>query len=206
MTAKQSRRSEFDIIATYFEQYRVLRRDVMVGIGDDAAVVKIPDNNELVMSMDSLICGTHFYPDADPVALGGKALAVNLSDLAAMGADPAWITLALTLPEDNPDWLERFSFGLAEAAEHYNVQLIGGDTTRGPLAITIQVHGFIPEGKAIIRGGAWPGDEIYVTGHLGDSRAGLAILQKLLNCQEDHREAQEQPGRHLLEGDEEEAQ
>ncbi len=114
--------------------------------------------------------------DADPALIAHKALASNLSDLAAMGATPAWVSLALTLPSPDEDWLRQFCQGFFALADYYNVQLVGGDTTKGPLSITITVHGFVPQGKALTRSGAESGDWVYVTGNLGDSAAGLALL------------------------------
>ena len=126
------------------------------------------------------MAGNHFLTDIDPVDLAYKALAVNLSDLAAMGADPAWLTLAITLPEVDEPWLEAFSDSLFDLLNYYGMQLIGGDTTRGPLSMTLGIHGFVPAGRALKRAGAKPGDWIYVTGTPGDSAAGLAILQNRL--------------------------
>ena len=123
--------------------------------------------------MDTLVDGVHFPAGTPAAAIGHKALAVNLSDLAAMGAEPAWATLSLTLPESDPDWLADFSQAFFKLADRYQLQLVGGDTTRGPLSVTVQVHGFVPNGQALRRQGAQPGDHIYVTGTLGD--AGLAL-------------------------------
>ncbi|GKX53993.1 thiamine-monophosphate kinase [Leminorella grimontii] len=171
---------EFDLITRYFHRQKDNRKDVRLGIGDDCALLIPPQQNELAVSTDTLVCATHFLPDIDPADLGYKALAVNLSDLAAMGADPAWLSLALTLPEVNEPWLAAFSDSLFSLLDYYEMQLIGGDTTRGPLSLTLTVHGWIPVDKALTRSGAKAGDWIFVTGTLGDSAAGLAILQNRL--------------------------
>ncbi len=165
--------SEFEIIHQIFQQQKVERSDVVIGIGDDAAVIDVPAGFELAVSTDTLIANVHFPEDMKPKDIGYRALAVNLSDLAAMGAEPAWMTLALTLPEANNVWLKAFSSGLFRLAEQYDVQLIGGDTTRGALSITLQLHGFLPKGRRLTRSGAQVGDGIYVTGTLGDAAAGL---------------------------------
>jgi thiamine-monophosphate kinase len=166
--------SEFDLIARYFARSPVTRPDVALGVGDDCALLEVPPGRQLAVSIDTLVEGTHFAKGAEPRLLGHKALAVNLSDLAAMGAEPAWATLALTLPAADEDWLAAFADGFLTLAAQFGVQLVGGDTTRGPLAITVQVHGFVAPGRALRRDGARPGDLVYVTGTLGD--AGLALL------------------------------
>ncbi|HCM1958990.1 TPA: thiamine-phosphate kinase [Salmonella enterica subsp. houtenae serovar 43:z4,z23:-] len=171
---------EFSLIARYFDRVRSSRFDVETGIGDDCALLNIPEKQTLAISTDTLVAGNHFLPDIDPADLAYKALAVNLSDLAAMGADPAWLTLALTLPEVDEPWLEAFSDSLFELLNYYDMQLIGGDTTRGPLSMTLGIHGYIPAGRALKRSGAKPGDWIYITGTPGDSAAGLAVLQNRL--------------------------
>ncbi|MBV4366030.1 thiamine-phosphate kinase [Erwinia sp. BNK-24-b] len=168
---------EFELITRYFDRVTSSRRDVEKGIGDDCALLNLPEKQTLAISTDTLVAGVHFLRDIHPADLGYKALAVNLSDLAAMGADPAWLTLALTLPEVNEAWLKEFSDSLFELLDYYNMQLIGGDTTRGPLSMTLSIHGLVPAGRALKRSGARPGDWIYVTGTLGDSAAGLALLQ-----------------------------
>jgi len=164
---------EFELINRYFKGRGIIRHDVNLGIGDDCALVSVPENCQLAVTTDTLVAGVHFFDDISPRALGHRALAVNLSDLAAMGAEPTWISVGLTLPEVNIEWLEEFTEGMHEIAEYFNVQIIGGDTTQGPLTITICAKGIVPEGKALRRSGAKVGDWIYVTGPLGD--AGVAI-------------------------------
>ncbi len=170
--------SEFDLIQRYFTPTTPTREDVIHGIGDDGAVLHVPIGMDLVASVDTLVSGVHFFADVAPAALGYKALAVNLSDMAAMGAEPAWATLALTLPSIDETWLAAFSRGFFELAERYGVQLVGGDTCRGPLAVSVQMHGFIPQGVALRRSGAMPSDLIYVTGTLGDAGLALQALQQ----------------------------
>src|SRR5471032_109463 len=180
---------EFDLIARYFNRYRTARRDVQLGIGDDCALLTVAEKQLLAVSTDTLVEGIHFLKTIDSADLGYKALAVKLSDLAAMGADPAWVSLALTLPEVNTDWLEAFSDSLFEQLNYYGMQLIGGDTTRGPLSMTLTIQGLIPIDRALTRGGASVGDWIFVTGSLGDSAAGLAILLEQLDVKDAaHRE------------------
>ena len=166
--------TEFDIIRRYFTRQRPDRKDVITGIGDDAALLRVPAGMELVICMDTLVAGVHFPQGTSAAAIGHKALAVNLSDLAAMGAEPAWTTLAITLPQPDANWLAGFSKAFFRLADRFDVQLVGGDTTQGPLSITVQAHGFVPQGQALRRQGAQPGDHIFVTGCLGD--AGLALL------------------------------
>ncbi len=169
--------SEFDLIAKYFTHAGSERADVLVGVGDDCALLRPPKDRELAVTTDTLVEGVHFPSGADPEGLGHKALAVNLSDLAAMGAEPAWVTLALTLPESDEDWLQKFSRGFLSLARAFGVQLAGGDTTRGPLSITVTAHGFVEPGKALRRDGARPGDLIWVTGTIGDAAVALLELQ-----------------------------
>ena len=165
---------EFDLIRDFFRDATAQRDDVVLGIGDDCALLEAPVGKQLAVSMDTLVVGRHFVADVDPELLGHKALAVNLSDLAAMGATPAWVTLSLTLPDADAEWVKRFMMGFAALAKRYQLTLIGGDTTRGPLAITVQVHGFVDPEKSLRRDAAKIGDLIYVTGQLGD--AGLALM------------------------------
>jgi len=169
--------SEFSLIQRYFSQGTAQRADVRLGVGDDAALLLVPDGCELVMSLDTLVSGIHFPDDAAPADIAHKTLAVNLSDMAAMGAEPAWMMLALTLPEVNEAWLEQFSQGMRQLANEYGVTLVGGDTTRGPLTISVQISGLVPAGQALQRRGAQPGDRIYVTGQLGDAAVGLQLAQ-----------------------------
>lgn len=172
---------EFELIRRYFNRATPQRKDVIQGIGDDCALLLMGESQTLAMSTDTLVVGTHFLANIAPADLGYKALAVNLSDLAAMGADPAWLTLALTMPAVDDAWLQLFSDSLFQLLDYYEMQLIGGDTTRGPLAMTLSIHGFVPNGKALRRSGASKGDWIFVTGTLGDSAAGLAILLEKLS-------------------------
>lgn len=171
---------EFSIIEQYFTNQTQPRRDVLVGVGDDCAITQIPENHVLATTTDTLVSGIHFLPETNPADIAHKALAVNLSDLAAMGATPAWVSLALTLPDANEDWLSEFADSFARLCEYYSINLIGGDTTRGPLSITITAQGFVPPDSVIKRSGARPGDAIFVTGTLGDAGAGLGLLQETL--------------------------
>ncbi|HID98766.1 MAG TPA: thiamine-phosphate kinase [Thiotrichaceae bacterium] len=171
--------AEFDLIARYFSDTFPKRTDVILGVGDDAALCQVPAGMQLATAIDTLVEGVHFPHKTRPHDIGYKALAVNLSDMAAMGATPAWMTLALTCPKTDEAWLKGFAQGLRELAEKHQVSLIGGDTTYGPaLTITIQISGFVPPEQALLRGGAKPGDGIYVTGTLGDAGLGLASVQK----------------------------
>ena len=167
---------EFALIDEIRARVSTARRDVILGIGDDAAILAPPPDSELVVSTDTLVSGVHFPPQTAAFDVGWKALAVNLSDLAAMGADPAWVTLALTLPDGDPAWPLAFVDGFLALAREHDVALVGGDTTRGPLAITVTVHGFVPRGTALRRDGARAGDAVYVSGTLGDAAAGLAVV------------------------------
>ena len=170
--------SEFSLIERFFVDAGAERADVTLGIGDDAAVISPPAGAELVTATDTMVAGVHFFDDVPVDSLGHKALAVNLSDLAAMGATPAWALLALTLPGGQESWLNEFVRGFGELARRYQVALVGGDTTRGPLTITVQVIGYLPAGKALTRHGARPGDLIFVTGTLGDAAAALSLLKQ----------------------------
>jgi thiamine-monophosphate kinase len=170
--------AEFDLIAKYFSQGFPQHTSVVLGVGDDAALCHVPEGMQLAITVDTLVSGVHFPVETSPEDIGYKALAVNLSDLAAMGAQPMWMTLALTCPDGNPTWVSRFTQGLRSLAEMAHVSLIGGDTTRGHLTITLQLMGFVPRHQAIKRQGAKAGDAIYVTGTLGDAGLGLAVVEK----------------------------
>ncbi len=164
---------EFDLIARYFT--RPVRRAAL-GIGDDCALLAPRPGMQLAISSDMLVEGRHFFADVDPEALGHKALAVNLSDLAACGAKPLAFTLALALPRVDESWLAGFSKGLLALADAHGCELVGGDTTQGPLNICITVFGEVPAGQALLRSGARAGDDIYVSGTLGDARLALEAL------------------------------
>ena len=175
--------SEFGIIKKFFTEKTTQKNiNTRLGIGDDAAIVSVPSGFDMVVSVDTLVAGVHFPKQTSSFDIGYKSLAVNLSDLAAMGAQPCSFTLALTLPEleQNQSWLENFSAGLFEQANKSNIELIGGDTTCGPLTVSIQAHGLIPTNKAMLRSGAKPGDLVFVTGSLGDAALGLQLVQKAI--------------------------
>jgi thiamine-monophosphate kinase len=173
--------SEFDLIGKYFAKLGAERHDVRIGVGDDGAVVMPPASRELVLVTDSLVESVHFPPGSAAASIGHRAFAVNLSDLAAMGAEPAWGLLALTLPRADEDWLAQFSRAAGDLCRRHNVALIGGDTTRGPLTINVTMAGIVPIGVALERRGGQPGDAIFVTGSPGDSAAGLALEQNRLH-------------------------
>lgn len=166
---------EFALIDAYFKSNN-MRDDIVLGIGDDAAIINPPTNCNIVITTDTLVANTHFLPNAPAELVAHKALTANLSDLAAMGATPAWISLALTMPTTNHKWLQGFSKGLFNCAKEHNLDLIGGDTTKGPLSITITLHGFIKQGCGLTRAGAKIGDDIYITGPLGMVGAGLELI------------------------------
>lgn len=168
--------AEFDLIELFRSRCARVRADVTLGIGDDAAVVAVPAGCELVVCTDTLVAGVHFPLHTQAADIGWKALAVNLSDLAAMGATPAWATLALTLPDANRAFVEHFASGFAELAEQHALALIGGDTTRGPLTASVTAFGFVPIGMALRRDGARVGDAVLVTGTMGDAAAGLGCV------------------------------
>lgn len=168
--------NEFSLIDRYFRPLGLARNDVLVGIGDDAAVLSCGGERELVVAVDTLVEGVHFPVGTKAGDVAYKSLAVNLSDFAAMGAQPAWATLALTLPSADETWLQEFAQGWVELARAYGVALVGGDTTRGPLTVSVQLMGFVPPGRAVKRSGAKPGNLIFVSGTLGDACGGLRCI------------------------------
>ncbi|NOT15501.1 MAG: thiamine-phosphate kinase [Methylotenera sp.] len=174
--------SEFNLIAQYFTRSAP---NADLGVGDDAALVRVKEGHQLAISADMLVAGIHFFHDAAPYDIGWKSLAVNISDMAAMGATPKWATLAIALPDVNEAWLAEFSRGFFDCAVKFHVDLIGGDTTRGSLTISVQIMGEVPIGKAIKRSGAKVGDEIWVSGKLGDAALALAHLQNKLILPDD---------------------
>ena len=183
MNAGAENLGEFELIRRFFVRHSAapdsasaVRSGVILGIGDDAALLDMPPGSELVAAVDSIVAGRHFPEGADARSIGHRALAVNLSDFAAMGATPAWATLALTMPGADAAWLERFAAGLLDLADAHGVALVGGDTTRGPLTISVQLLGHVPRGRALRRSGARAGDLLAVTGTLGDAGAGLEFV------------------------------
>jgi thiamine-monophosphate kinase len=169
---------EFELIRRFFLKPLRPGSGVILGIGDDAALIDVPKGSDLVASVDTIVAGRHFLLGAGARAIGHRSLAVNLSDMAAMGATPAWATLALTMPNADSEWLEKFAAGFFALAEAHAVALVGGDTTRGPLTISVQILGHAPRGKSLRRSGAKDGDLLVVSGTLGDAGAGLAFLSK----------------------------
>jgi thiamine-monophosphate kinase len=173
---------EFALIDRYFRALGAARADVAAGVGDDAALLRVPADVELVAATDTLVAGVHFPPQSTPASIGHRVLAVNLSDLAAMGARPAWALLALTLPQAEEAWLSEFAAGFEALAREHGVALVGGDTTHGPLCVTVTLLGIVPRGAALRRCGGRPGDVLFVSGTPGDAAAGLAIEQGTLTA------------------------
>jgi len=169
---------EFNLIARYFTR---ATPGADLGVGDDAALLRVSKDHQLAISVDMLVAGTHFFHDAAPYDIGWKSLAVNISDMAAMGAEPKWATLAIALPEISEPWLAEFSRGLFACADTFKIDLIGGDTTRGPLNISVQIMGEVPTGEALRRDGAKAEDDIWVSGRLGSAALGLAHLQNKIS-------------------------
>ena len=187
MNAGAENLGEFALIQRFFMRHSAASDSgsaapsgVILGIGDDAALLDMPPGTELVAAVDTIVAGRHFPEGADARSIGHRALAVNLSDFAAMGATPAWATLALTMPSVDAAWLERFAAGLLDLADANGVALVGGDTTRGPLTISVQLLGHVPRGAALRRSGARAGDLLAVTGTLGDAGAGLEFVGAVL--------------------------
>jgi thiamine-monophosphate kinase len=179
--------SEFDLIARHFTRPAA---NAVLGVGDDCALVDVTNGMDLAVSTDTMVSGTHFFADVDPENLGHKALAVNLSDMAAMGAMPYWAMLALTIPSVDHKWLEAFAKGFFDLATEFNVSLIGGDTTRGPLTLTVTIMGEVPAGAALRRSGAKVGNDIWVSGNIGD--AALAVAHRygrVVLTEDDYHEA-----------------
>ncbi len=168
---------EFQAIRRLVRTLKARRTDVALGVGDDAALVRVPAGSDLVLALDTLVEDVHFPARTAPADIGWKALAVNLSDLAAMGATPTWALLGLTLPGVRADWLDGFARGFGALARRHGVDLVGGDTTRGRLTISVQLSGFVARGRALRRDGARAGDAVYVSGTLGDAAAGLELVQ-----------------------------
>jgi thiamine-monophosphate kinase len=178
---------EFELIARHFTRPAA---NAVLGVGDDCALVDVTNGMDLAVSTDTMVQGTHFFPDVNPENLGHKALAVNLSDMAAMGAMPYWAMLALTVPNVNHEWLAAFAKGFFDLAQEHNVSLIGGDTTRGPLTLTVTIMGEVPAGAALRRSGAKVGNDVWVSGNIGD--AALAVAHRygrLVLTEDDYREA-----------------
>jgi len=169
--------AEFSIIEEFCHGIGPDHAETKLGIGDDAAIIAVPAGMELAISADTMVSGVHFFADVNPAKLAHKILAVNLSDMAAMGAEPKWATLVLTIPEFDTDWLGAFSDSLKLNATRFKLQIIGGDTTQGPLNLSITIMGLLPQGQALCRSGAMRGDDVYVSHNVGDAALGLAVLR-----------------------------
>lgn len=189
---------EFDLIDRYFRDAAARRADVVLGVGDDGALLRPKAGFDLVMVTDTLVEGTHFKAGASPHSIGHRALAVNLSDLAAMGATPAWALLALTLPSTDEFWIKEFAGGFLALARQHDLALVGGDTTRGPLSVTVQAVGYVPHGRGLRRSGARVGDVVLVSGTLGDAAAGLHDSNEYLRGRFDYPTARIALGESLL--------
>jgi len=176
---------EFELIDRFLTRLGAQRDDVLLGVGDDAALVRPPPGLELALAADAIVEGVHFPVGLAAADVGHRVLAINLSDMAAMGAEPAWALLTLTLPEGSADWVRAFAAGLHELARLHGVALVGGDTTSGPLTASVTIAGFVPAGQALRRTGAGPGDEIWISGTPGDAAAGLAALKGSLDAPAD---------------------
>lgn len=192
--------SEFELIRRFFTPPESDHDDIVLGVGDDCALIRVSPDSELAITTDTLVAGVHFPLDTDPADIGYKAAAVSLSDLAAMGARPLGLTLALTIPEIDEAWLGGFARGFGEALEREGGTLVGGDTTRGPLSITVTAFGDLPAGSAITRGGAREGDDIWVTGALGDAALALRLLLEGRDCPKALRSRLDRPDPRVREG------
>lgn len=169
---------EFAVIDRFFKPLISSRGDVIVGIGDDAACLSVPSEDEVLVSTDTLVAGVHFLKEWDAYDVASRAIRVTISDIAAMGGTPTWITLGLTLPELDSQWLERFSKGLKDTLAIWDLALVGGNITKGPLSMTLTVQGLVPKGKSVLRRNAKAGDKIYVTGELGAAAFALRTLDQ----------------------------
>ena len=176
--------NEFSLIKQFFTR-QAQQPSVIKSVGDDCAILSIPNNQQLVVSMDTLVAGRHFPESAIPYQIATRAFCTSVSDLAAMGATPLWFTLSLTLPSSDEQWLSQFSEGLFAAAAPFNMDLIGGDTTKGPLTITVQAHGVVENNCSLQRDTAQVGDRIFVSGYLGDGAAALALLQHKITASDE---------------------
>ena len=174
--------TEFGIIERYFRRCGATRADVKLGVGDDAALLEAPPGMQIAAAIDTLVAGVHFPPGSPPASIGHRALAVNLSDMAAMGARPAWALLSLTLPELNESWLDEFTASFAALARAHDVALVGGNTTSGPLCVAVQIIGHVQKGTALLRSKGHAGDLLFVSGSPGDAAAGLAVEQGTLKA------------------------
>jgi thiamine-monophosphate kinase len=183
---KKTMSAEFDLIKKYFTHPS---NHTDVGIGDDAALISVSPGQQLAISTDMSVVGTHFFEDTDPFNIGWKTLAVNISDMAAMGATPKWATLSIALPSINEVWIDAFSKGFFACATQFNIDLIGGDTTRGSLNINVTIIGETPISKALKRDNAMLGDDIWVSGQLGSAALGLAFLQNNVRLNDEDRDA-----------------
>lgn len=180
--------AEFSIIEAFCHGIGPDHVETQLSVGDDAAVVAVPNGFELAVSVDTMVSGVHFYPDVDAAKLAHKILAVNLSDMAAMGAEPKWATMALTVPELDNNWFSQFSTSLRQIANRFGVQIIGGDTTQGPLNLSMTIMGLLPISQRLCRSGAVIGDDVYVSHYLGDAALGLALLQgETVLCEADRK-------------------
>ncbi|MGE0113431.1 MAG: thiamine-phosphate kinase [Steroidobacteraceae bacterium] len=182
---------EFDLIKRYFTP-AAYSTDVLLGVGDDAAVLEVPAGYKLVAAVDTIVEGIHFPANTRAADIAYRALAVNLSDMAAMGAQPRWFTLSLCIPQAEVPWLDEFAGSLRQLAQHHDVQLVGGDTVKGPMNISVQILGLVEADGWLTRSGARPGDVLFVSGVPGEAAGGLQLLQTSLSVSEPHR-------RHLLE-------